>query len=132
MSTNRTIKRYELKDKDVTAVVPSGLFTRYQRALKDTGLTNAQGFRIALTLYFADPSAWEETDEGEGQDRPTQANFHARLYGITGTWLEAIQDNLAIKRLARNQTGKVTQTDVITSVIAHFVKMSESGRLMSV
>lgn len=130
-----TVKRYELLEKNVTAVIPTVLASRWDRACKDTGLTNAQAFFVAITLFYADPTAWVELDH-EDLARPTQGgktipNFRARLKGITGTWLTSIQDTMANKRLAANRTGKVTQTDVLISTLSHFCDMSEQGRLMA-
>lgn len=123
------MKTYELKDKNVTAVIDNPTMNQWRKSLKITGLTNAQAFPIALALFFSEPAAWIEVEDTE--DRPSQANFHVRLKGITGTWLEELVHAFTVKRLAQNNTYKVSQTDVIRAVLAHFNNLATTGRLMS-
>jgi hypothetical protein len=123
------VATYNLKPVDQTALISEELLARWRSATEEAGLNNTQAMIVALTLLYADPKAWNtKTPEGE---KPPSNNFHVRLPGIVGTWLEEIRKAQDTKAEISGTLQKTSKTKILETAMIYFADMTESGSLMS-
>lgn len=126
-----TVKTYALKNKNMTAFFPPSFVDAWKNAQEETGLTNAQSFLVALALFYERPDLWVKDVDTGPEDLPDSPNFHTRVPGVLGTYVEEIQQTIQDKRLARNDLRKVNQTEVIARVMSFWISQVQGGKLMS-